>query len=57
MYESLKGLGKRTMPFVEFLSYVTMMPVVNDVIRHAIANIPFQSQLQSKLLSKSRLRE
>ncbi|KAF8250241.1 putative cytochrome P450, partial [Wilcoxina mikolae CBS 423.85] len=57
MYESLKGLGKRTMPFVELLSYVTIMPGVNNVVRHALAMIPFQSQLQSKLLSKARLRD
>lgn len=57
MYESLKTLGGRMMPFVEALSYVTMMPGVGNIIRLTFAIMPFQSQLQKKLLSNARLRE
>ena len=57
MYESMKTLGGRMMPFVEALSYFTMMPGVSNVIRLSFAIMPFQSQLQRKLLSNARLRE
>lgn len=59
MYESLKAIGKRTMPMVEALSYFTMLPGVPKVletISSLIAAMPFQSQL-SKLVPSTRLRE
>ncbi|KAK1523968.1 benzoate 4-monooxygenase cytochrome P450 [Colletotrichum costaricense] len=58
-YESLKQLGKSTMPMVEALSFFLALPGVASVLgiaRSLITALPFPSQL-SKLVPSSKLRD
>ncbi|UQC90649.1 benzoate 4-monooxygenase cytochrome P450 [Colletotrichum lupini] len=58
-YESLKQLGKSTMPMVEALSFFLALPGIAPVLgiaRSLITALPFPSQL-SKLVPSSKLRD
>ncbi|KAF9869991.1 benzoate 4-monooxygenase cytochrome P450 [Colletotrichum karsti] len=58
-YESLKQLGKSTMPMVEALSFFLAMPGIASLLESArslVTALPFPSQL-SKLVPSSKLRD